>query len=44
MYAVAETWRRAWGDGRIFRGPRFMNEVFSEKMSIFTAKMSDDLF
>ena len=41
--SVAETWRRVWGDGQIFRGPRFLNDVFSEKISIFTAKISDDL-
>src|SRR6218665_2642190 len=26
--AVAETWRRVWGDGKFFRGPRFLNDVF----------------
>src|SRR6218665_4187880 len=30
--AVAETWRRVWGAGEIFRGPRFLNDVFSEKI------------
>src|SRR6218665_343205 len=42
-HAVAETWRRVWGDGKFFRGPRFLKGVFSEKISIFTAKISDDL-
>ena len=42
--AVAETWRRVWGDGLIFRGPTFLNDVFFGKMSIFTPKISDDLF
>ena len=32
---VAETWRRVWGDGEIFRGPRFLNGVFSEKIFHF---------
>src|SRR6218665_2414402 len=32
------------GDGKFFRGPRFLNYVFPEKMSIFTPKISDDLF
>src|SRR6218665_2275283 len=41
---VAETWRRVWGDGKIFRGSSFLNDVFSEKISIFTAKNSDDLY
>src|SRR6218665_684333 len=26
--AVAETWRRVWGDGKFFRGPRFLNDFF----------------
>ena len=30
--AVAKTWRRVWGDGIIFRGPRFLNDVFSGKV------------
>src|SRR6218665_3056883 len=40
--SVAETWRRVWGggDGQIFRGPRFLNEIFSEKISIFTTLFS----
>jgi len=40
-------WRRPgaeFGGGHFFRVPRFLNEVFSEKMSIFTGKISDDLF
>ena len=41
---MAETWRQVWGDGKLFSGPRFLNDVFSEKMSIFKAKISDDLF
>ena len=32
------------GDGKFFRGPRFLNEVFFGKISIFIAKISDDLF
>src|SRR6218665_568359 len=44
----AMQWRRPgaefWGDGKFFRGPRFLNDVFSEKISNFTAKISDDLF
>src|SRR6218665_3430554 len=32
------------GDGNIFRGPRFLNDVFSGKISIFTPKIHDDLF
>src|SRR6218665_1779131 len=32
------------GGGTFFRGPRFLNDVFSGKISIFTAKISDDLF
>src|SRR6218665_4008663 len=42
--SVAEKWRRVWGDGKHFRGPRFLNDIFSEKIPIFTAKISDDLF
>ena len=41
--AVTETWRRVWGDGKIFRGPRFLKDVLFEKNFIFTAKISDDL-
>ena len=46
LVPVAETWRRVWGDGKFFRGPRFLNDFFSEKIkiSIFTAKISDYLF
>ena len=40
-WAVAETWRRVWGGGQIFRRPRWL---FSEKSSILPAKISDDLF
>jgi len=25
--AGAETWRIVWGDGQIFRGPKFLNDV-----------------
>src|SRR6218665_2302458 len=32
------------GDGKLFRGQTFVNEVFSEKISIFTPKISDDHF
>src|SRR6218665_1565531 len=28
---LAETWRRVWGDGTNFRGPRFLNDVFFGK-------------
>src|SRR6218665_979239 len=32
FYPVAETWRRVWGDGQNFRGPRFLNDVlFGQK-------------
>jgi len=24
LHSVAETWRRVWGDAKIFRGPRFL--------------------
>src|SRR6218665_2462664 len=34
----AETWRRIWGDQKIFCGP------ISGKISIFRVKISDDLF
>ena len=40
LHAAAETWRRVWGDGKIFRGPRCLNE----KMSIFTPRTSDGIF
>jgi len=42
-HAVAETWRRVWGDGKIFRGPRFLNDVIFRKISIFKPKIFDDL-
>jgi len=42
--AAAETWRRVWGDEKIFRGPKFLNDVFWGKMSIFTSKNSHYLF
>ena len=32
------------GTEQIFRGPKFQNDVFQEKMSILTPKISDDLF
>ena len=32
------------GDENIFRGPRFLNDVIFEKISIFTPKNSDDFF
>ena len=32
------------GDGKFFRGPRFLNDVFFGKISIFTPKISDDFF
>jgi len=34
--AVAETWRRVWGDGKFFRGPRFLNEVFFREKCPFS--------
>src|SRR6218665_2559654 len=27
-HAAVETWRRVWGDGQKFRGPRFLNDDF----------------
>ena len=27
--SVAETWRQVWGDGRVFRGPRFLKNFHS---------------
>src|SRR6218665_2259052 len=43
--AGAETWRRVWGDAKMFRGhKKFLNELFPEKNSILTPKHSDDLF
>jgi len=45
VHGVAETWRRVWGDGNFFfRGPGFLNDVFSKKIPFLTAKISDDLF
>src|SRR6218665_20601 len=48
MHIVYSQWRRPGaefkGDGKICRGPRFLNDVFSGKISIFTPKISDDLF
>ena len=41
---MAETWHRVWGDGKLFRGPRFLNDSFSEKNPIFTEKICYDLF
>src|SRR6218665_3388438 len=49
---VLSVWSKQWRrpgaefgrDGKIFRGSRFLNDVFSEKISIFTAKISDDFF
>ena len=38
LQPVAETWRRVWGDGNFFRGPRFLNnDGFFGKFSILTA-------
>ena len=43
--SVAETWRRVWGGRKIFSAnPRFLNDVFWRKISIFAAEFSDDLF
>ena len=27
LQAVAETWRRVWGDGKMVRGPRFLKNL-----------------
>jgi len=35
MQAVAETWRRVWGGGKNFRGPKFLN-VFWGKIFPFS--------
>src|SRR6218665_2938870 len=45
-HAVAETWRRVWGDGQIFHGPRFLNDgFFGKKVHFFHGKnFFDDLF
>ena len=41
LYSVAETWRRVWeGDGKIVRGPRFLNEVFFGKNFHFHGQSS----
>ena len=29
--AAAETWRRLWGDGKIFHGPKFQKDGLGEK-------------
>src|SRR6218665_1385909 len=43
--AVAETWCRVWGGRNFFSlTSRFLNDIFSEKMYIFTPKISDDFF
>src|SRR6218665_929312 len=35
--SVAETWRRVWGDGtNSFRGPRFLNDIFSPEKILMT--------
>ena len=39
--SVAETWRRVWGTEKFFADQDWR---FSEKISISTAKISDDLF
>ena len=48
LVAWIKQWRRPGagfgGRRKNFRGPRFLNDVFSEKVLIFTAKISDDLF
>src|SRR6218665_33659 len=45
---VCTQWRRPGaqfgGNGNIFGGPKFLNDVFRTKISIFTPKNSDDLF
>src|SRR6218665_65532 len=38
LYPVAETWRRVWGDGKFFRGPRFLNYVFFRKKFPFSPR------
>jgi len=35
---VAETWRRVWGDGNIFRGPRFLNDGFFREKCQFSRR------
>ena len=44
LYAVAETWRRVWWGRKFFADQDFSMTFFSENISIFTAKISDDLF
>ena len=49
IYLITRSTKRQWrrlgaefgGDEIFFRGPRFLNDIFSE---IFTPKISDDLF
>ena len=41
LYTVAETWRRVRGTEKIFAD---QDDVFSEKISIFAAEISGDLF
>jgi len=43
LAALAETWRRLWGDGKKFRGPNFRMTLFRKKI-ILSPKISDDLF
>src|SRR6218665_2723603 len=47
IFSLAQ-WRRPGaefgGDGKFFRGPRFLNDVFRRKILIFTAKISYDFF
>src|SRR6218665_1600042 len=35
--SVAETWRRVWRERKFFADQDFLNDVFSENISIFTA-------
>src|SRR6218665_3636839 len=42
--AVAETWRRVWGGRKNVSRTKILNDVFSEKIPIFTPNNSDDLF
>ena len=42
---VAETWRRVWGEENFFRRTQdFWMTFLGEKIPIFSAKFSDDLF
>ena len=43
-WPVVETWRRVWGDGKFFGGPKISEWLFGWKISIFAAKIFDDLF